>query len=83
MKKQPKKITSVSIKMTFTYTTMLCLMIIRDKKSTKQAIDEAAQELLRYAGELDRIENLTSIKKTTLKNSDNLKYKNYSITPKN
>ena len=60
MKKQPKKITSVSIKMTFTYTTMLCLMIIRDKKSTKQAIDEAAQELLKYAGELDRIENLTS-----------------------
>lgn len=60
MKKQTKKITSVSIKMTFTYTTMLCLMIIRDKKSTKQAIDEAAQELLKYAGELDRIENLTS-----------------------
>lgn len=59
MKKQPKKIRSVSIKMTFTYTTMLCLMIIRDKKSTKQAIDEAAQELLKYAGELDRINNLT------------------------
>jgi len=59
MKKQPKKIKTVSIKMTFTYTTMLCLMIIRDKKSTKQAIDEAAQELLKYAGELDRIENLT------------------------
>lgn len=60
MKKQTKKITSVSIKMTFTYSTMICLSIIRNKKSTPEAIEQSITELLRYASELDRIENLTS-----------------------
>ena len=62
MKKQTKKITSVSIRIPneFTYTTKLCIQTLINKKSTDKAKLIAIDELLRYAGELDRINNLTS-----------------------
>jgi len=61
MKKQTKKITSVSIKIPdeFTFTAKLCIGTLLNKKSTAFAKKFAMDELLRYAGELDRINNLT------------------------
>ena len=61
MKKQTKKITSVSIRIPneFTYTTKLCIAALMNKKSTDFAKQLSIDELLRYAVELDRINNLT------------------------
>jgi len=57
--KKTTKIETISIKMTFVYSTNICIAILSHPKSTQKAKDEASAELLRYATELDRIDNLT------------------------
>jgi hypothetical protein len=55
-----KKIKSVSIKMSFVVSTQICMSILENKESSIKAKKEARIELLRYAAELDRINNLTN-----------------------
>ena len=59
--KTEKKIKSVSIKMSFVVATQICCSILENKESSIKAKKEAKIELLRYATELDRINNLTNI----------------------
>jgi hypothetical protein len=58
--KPEKKIKSVSIKMSFVVSTQICMSILENKESSIKAKKEARIELLRYAAELDRINNLTN-----------------------
>ena len=58
--KTEKKISSVSIKMSFVVSTQICMAILENQKSSIKAKKEAKIELLRYAEELDRINNLTN-----------------------
>jgi hypothetical protein len=60
--KTEKKIKTVSIKMSFYYSTQICISILQNKESSIKAKKEAIEELLRYATELDRIDNLTNNK---------------------
>jgi|694.fasta_scaffold85414_9 hypothetical protein len=60
--KTEKKIKSVSIKMSFVQCTQICISILENKYSSIEAKKEAKIELLRYATELDRIDNLTNNK---------------------
>jgi hypothetical protein len=57
--KKTTEIKTISIKITFVYSTNLCIAILSHPKSTQKAKDEASAELLKYAKELDRIDNLT------------------------
>lgn len=58
--KKTTKIKTISIKITFIYSTKLCIAILSHPKSTQKAKDAASAELYRYAKELDRIINLTN-----------------------
>lgn len=57
--KKTTRIKTISIKTTFVYTAHICISILSHPKSTQQAKNDASAELLKYAKELDRINNLT------------------------
>jgi len=55
MKTKTIKTVSIKIENPFTYTAKMCISILMNRKSSAQAIKDAQDELLRYAGELDRL----------------------------